>query len=91
MTFLDEGGRFSALNAYGYKNGRLFVPIKVGNEAVRVRFRKTVQDIMLPKELEYQFNGQQFSLCHPTGKREKFKLFSKEQRLMLYKEDDKDV
>ena len=84
MTFLDEGGRFSAQNAYGYKSGRLFVPIKVGDEAVRVRFRKTVQDIMLPKELEYQFNGQQFTLCHPTGKREKFKLFAKEQRLILY-------
>ncbi len=84
MTFLDEGGRFSAQNAYGYKSGRLFVPIKVGNEAVRVRFRKAVQNIMLPRELEYQFNGQQFTLCHPTGKREKFKLFAKEQRLILY-------
>lgn len=91
MSFLDEGGRFSAQNAYGYKSGRLFVPIKVGDEAVRVRFRKNVQDIMLPKELEYRFDGQQFMLCHPTGKREKFRLYAKEQRLMLYKEDEKDV
>ncbi len=91
MAFLDDGGRFSAQNTYGYKSGRLFVPIKVGDEAVRVRFRKTVQDIMLPKEIEYQFNGQQFTLCHPTGKREKFKLYGKEQRQMLYMEEETDV
>lgn len=58
MTFLEDGGRFSSLNSYGYKSGRLFVPIKVGDEAVRVRFRKGVQDIMLPRKLDYQFNGQ---------------------------------
>jgi len=88
MAFLNDGGRFSAQNAYGYRSGRLFVPIKVGEEAVRVRFRKTVQDIMLPKQLEYQFSGRQFTLNHPTGKREKFMLYAKEQRQALYKEDD---
>ena len=91
IAFLEEGGRFSALNSYGFKSGRLFVPIKVGNEAVRVRFRKGVQDIMLPRELDYQFNGQQFILLHPTGKRERFKLYAKEQRQVLYKEDKENV
>lgn len=87
MSFLNEGGRFSVYNAYGYKSGRLFIPIKVGEEAVRVRFRKTVQDIMLPKELDYQFKGNHFVLCHPTGKNEKFQLYAKEQRQVLYKEN----
>lgn len=87
MAFFNEGGRFSALNAYGYKSGRLFVPIKVGDEAVRVRFRKTVKDIMLPKELDYQFKGRQFVLCHPTGKNERFQLYAKKQRKALYKEE----
>lgn len=91
FPFLEDGGRFSALNSYGYRSGRLFVPIKVGDEAVRVRFRKGVQDIMLPKELDYQFNGQQFVLLHPTGKRERFKLYAKEQRQVLYKEEKQNV
>lgn len=91
FAFLEDGGRFSALNSYGYKSGRLFVPIKVGDEAVRVRFRKGVQDIMLPRELDYQFDGQQFILRHPTGKRERFKLYAKEQRQVLYREVEKNV
>lgn len=91
IAFLEGGGRFSALNSYGYKSGRLFVPIKVGDEAVRVRFRKGVQDIMLPRELDYQFNGQQFVLLHPTGKRERFRLYAKEQRQILYKEENQNV
>lgn len=91
FAFLEDGGRFSAINSYGYKSGRLFVPIKVGNEAVRVRFRKGIQDIMLPKEIDYQFNGQQFVLLHPTGKRERFKLYAKELRQVLYKEEEKNV
>ena len=91
FAFLEDGGRFSAINSYGYKSGRLFVPIKVGNEAVRVRFRKGIQDIMLPKEIDYQFNGQQFVLLHPTGKRERFKLYAKEQRQVLYKEEKQNV
>lgn len=91
FAFLEDGGRFSAINSYGYKSGRLFVPVKVGNEAVRVRFRKGIQDIMLPKEIDYQFNGQQFVLLHPTGKRERFKLYAKELRQMLYKEEEKNV
>ncbi len=91
FAFLENGGRFSAINSYGYKSGRLFVPIKVGSEAVRVRFRKGIQDIMLPKELDYQFNGQQFILLHPTGKRERFKLYGKELRQVLYKEEEKNV
>ena len=91
MAFLSEGGRFSALNAYGYKSGRLFIPIKVSEEAVRIRFRKTVQDIMLPRQLEYQFSGNTFILVHPTGKREKFKLFTKEQRQALYEEEKENV
>lgn len=91
FAFLEDGGRFSAINSYGYKSGRLFVPVKVGNEAVRVRFRKGIQDIMLPKEIDYQFNGQQFVLLHPTGKRERFKLYAKELRQVLYKEEEKNV
>ncbi len=91
IAFFEDGGRFLAINAYGYKSGRLFVPIKVGDEAVRVRFRKGVQDIMLPRELDYQFNGQQFILLHPTGKKERFKLYSKEQRQILYREKDRNV
>lgn len=91
FAFLEDGGRFSALNSYGYKSGRLFVPIKVGDEAIRVRFRKGVQDIMLPRELDYQFNGNQFVLLHPTGKRERFRLYAKEQRQVLYKEEEQNV
>lgn len=84
FAFLENGGRFSAINSYGYKSGRLFVPIKVGDEAVRVRFRKGVQDIMLPKDVEYQFDNHFFILQHPTGKRERFRLYAKEQRDALY-------
>lgn len=91
FVFLEDGGRFSAMNAYGYKSGRLFVPIKVGDDAVRVRFRKGVQDIMLPKDLHYQFEGQQFVLVHPTGKKERFRLYAKEQRDVLYTESNQDT
>ena len=91
LTFLEDGGRFASVNAYGYKSGRLFIPIKVGEEAIRVRFRKSIQDIMLPKELDYQFNGSQFVLSHPTGKRERFRLYSRAQRSVLYKEEDENV
>ena len=78
-------------NAYGYKYGRVFVPIKVGREAVRVRYNKVVQEIMLPKDLDYTFDGAIVTITHPSGKREKYKLFTKEQRTELYKEDGKDV
>ena len=91
LAFLEDGGRLASVNTYGYRSGRLFVPIKVGDEVIRVRFRKTVQDIMLPKELDYQFNGSQFILNHPTGKREKFRLYSRTQRMALYEEVKEDV
>ena len=91
LAFLEDGGRLASVNTYGYRSGRLFVPIKVGDEVIRVRFRKTVQDIMLPKELDYQFNGSQFILNHPIGKREKFRLYSRTQRMALYEEVKEDV
>ena len=83
MEFFEEGGRLAAVNAYGYKTGRLFVPIDVGKEAVRVRFKKTVQDIMFPSELDYRFSGALLSITHPTGKCEKFRLYTKAQRMIL--------
>ena len=78
------------LNAYGYKYGRIFVPIKVGSEVIRVRYNKVVQEVMLPKDLDYTFDGGYMTISHPSGKREKYKLFTKEQRAELYKEDEKD-
>ena len=84
MELFEGGGRFAAVNAYGYKTGRLFVPIDVGKEAVRVRFKKTVQDIMFPRDLNYHFSGAMLSITHPTGKCEKFRLYTKEQRTILY-------
>ena len=84
------GGRMMVLNAYGYKYGRIFVPIKVGSEVIRVRYNKVVQEVMLPKDLDYTFDGGYMTISHPSGKREKYKLFTKEQRAELYKEDEKD-
>mgnify|MGYP001668145924 CR=1 FL=1 len=91
MRFLEDGGRMMVLNAYGYKYGRVFVPINVGSEAIRVRYNKVVQEIMLPKDLDYSFDGGFMTITHPSGKREKYKLFTKEHRTELYKEDEKDV
>ena len=90
MRFLEDGGRMMVLNAYGYKYGRIFVPIKVGSEVIRVRYNKVVQEVMLPKDLDYTFDGGYMTISHPSGKREKYKLFTKEQRAELYKEDEKD-
>ena len=84
MELFEDGGRFAAVNAYGYKTGRLFVPIDVGKEAVRVRFKKTVQDIMFPRDLNYHFSGAMLTIMHPTGKCEKFRLYTTEQRMILY-------
>lgn len=91
MRFLEDGGRMMVQNAYGYKYGRVFVPLKVGGEAVRVRYNKVVQEIMLPKDLDYSFDGGLVTIMHPSGKREKYKLFTKEHRAELYKEDEEDV
>ena len=74
---LKTAAVFAAVNAYGYKTGRLFVPIDVGKEAVRVRFKKTVQDIMFPKDLNYHFSGAMLSVTHPTGKCEKITIVYK--------------
>ena len=90
MRFLEDGGRMMVLNAYGYKYGRIFVPIKVGSEVIRVRYNKVVQEVMLPKDLDYTFDGGYMTISHPSGKREKYKLFTKEQRAELDKEDEKD-
>lgn len=59
MRFLENGGRMMAQNAFGYKYGRMFVPIKIGKEGIRVRHNKKVQEIMLPKNLDYSFEGSQ--------------------------------
>ncbi len=91
MRFLEEGGRMMVLNAYGYKYGRVFVPIKVGSEAVRIRYNKVVQEVMLPKDLDYSFDGGVVTITHPSGKREKYKLFTKAQRTELYKKEKEDV
>lgn len=91
MRFLENGGRMMVQNAYGYKYGRVFVPIKVGGEAIRVRYNKVVQEVMLPKDLDYLFDGCMMTITHPSGKREKYKLFTKEQRTELYKEDEENV
>lgn len=91
IRFLEDGGRMMVQNAYGYKYGRVFVPIKVGSEAIRVRYNKVVQEIMLPKDLDYSFDGGVMTITHPSGKREKYKLFTKEQRTELYKEGEENV
>ena len=88
MRFLDDGGRIMVKNAFGYQYGRVFVPIKVGTDAIRVRFHKTVQEIMLPKNLNYGFEGDGMTVTHPSGKREKYKLFAKEQREELYRRSE---
>lgn len=90
MEFLRNGGRMSVINSYGYRNGRLLVPIQVGDEAIRVRFRKVVQDVALPEELDFRFNGNVVTLRHPSGKQEKYRLHAREARQELYKEE-KDV
>lgn len=90
MEFLRNGGRMSVINAYGYRNGRLLVPIQIGDEAIRVRFKKAVQDVALPEELDYRFDGNIVTLRHPSGKQEKYRLHAKEVRKELYKEE-KDV
>lgn len=90
MAFLRDGGRMSVINAYGYRNGRLLVPVQIGDEVIRVRFKKVVQDVALPEELEYRFDGNVVTLRHPSGKQEKYRLHAKEARLELYKEE-KDV
>lgn len=90
MEFLRNGGRMAVINAYGYRNGRLLVPIQIGDEVIRVRFKKVVQDVALPEELDYRFEGNVVTLRHPSGKQEKYRLHAKEARQELYKEE-KDV
>lgn len=79
-----------AQNAFGYRYGRLLIPILTGSEAIRIRYQKGIQEVMLPKGLEYRFEGDQMMLLHPSGKREKYKLFTKEQRLELYQREKKE-
>ena len=90
MKFLEDGGRKMAQNAFGYRYGRLLIPILTGSEAIRIRYQKGIQEVMLPKGLEYRFEGDQMMILHPSGKREKYKLFTKEQRLELYQREKKE-
>lgn len=90
MKFLEDGGRMMAQNAFGYRYGRLLIPILTGSEAIRIRYQKGIQEVMLPKGLEYRFEGDQMMILHPSGKREKYKLFTKEQRLELYQREKKE-
>ena len=90
IKFLEDGGRMMAQNAFGYRYGRLLIPILTGSEAIRIRYQKGIQEVMLPKGLEYRFEGDQMMILHPSGKREKYKLFTQEQRLELYQRDKKE-
>ena len=90
MKFLEDGGRMMAQNAFGYRYGRLLIPILTGSEAIRIRYQKGIQEVMLPKGLEYRFEGDQMMILNPSGKREKYKLFTKEQRLELYQREKKE-
>ncbi len=90
IKFLEDGGRMMAQNAFGYRYGRLLIPILTGSEAIRIRYQKGIQEVMLPKGLEYRFEGDQMMILHPSGKREKYKLFTKEQRLELYQREKKE-
>ncbi len=91
MQMLSDGGRMMVKNAFGYKYGRVFVPIKVGTEAFSVRYNKKLEEIMLPKGLDYSFNGSHLTVTHPSGKKEKYKLFTKEERTAIYKEETDNV
>ncbi|SHF73554.1 MULTISPECIES: hypothetical protein [Eubacteriales] len=90
IKFLEDGGRMMAQNAFGYRYGRLLIPILTGSEAIRIRYQKGIQEVMLPKGLEYRFESDQMMILHPSGKREKYKLFTKEQRLELYQREKKE-
>ena len=90
IKFLEDGGRMMAQNAFGYRYGRLLIPILTGSEAIRIRYQTGIQEVMLPKGLEYRFEGDQMMILHPSGKREKYKLFTKEQRLELYQREKKE-
>ncbi len=91
IQMLVDGGRMMVKNAFGYKYGRVFVPIKVGSEAFSVRHNKAVEEVMLPKSLDYLFDGSHLTIMHPSGKKEKFKLFTKEERTVIYREETKNV
>lgn len=77
-------------NAFGFRYGKILIPSEIGAEGIRIYGKKGSFNIGLTDSLRYEFKNDELYIIHPSGKKEKFKMFPLAMRKLLFeiKEDE---
>ena len=90
FMFFADGGRLMVCNAFGFRYGKILIPSEIGAEGICIYGKKGSFNIGLTDSLRYEFKNDELYIIHPSGKKEKFKMFPLAMRKLLFeiKEDE---
>lgn len=76
MKFLESGGRLKICRSLNEKeNGKLLIPIEVGETAFKVKTKSGSKKYEFPKCLDMTFKGQMVEIIHPSKKVEIYQMY----------------
>lgn len=84
LLFFADGGRLMVCNAFGFQYGRLIIPTEIGPGGIRIYGKEGAQSMSFAEDLQYEFKDDCFFVLHPSGKKEKFRMFPVEVRTQLF-------
>lgn len=91
FMFFVDGGRLSVCNAYGFQYGKLLIPSEIGPDGIRIFGKDGAQSICLTDSLRYEFKNDQLFILHPSGRKEKFRMFPAEVRKQLFEIKEEEI
>lgn len=81
MTCLKNGGRMKIIKEISQKNnGRILIPLEVGESTFTIKSRTGIENILMPSSLAYTFEGRKIKISHPSGLIDEYLIFPEEIR-----------
>ena len=71
-------------NAFGFQYGRLIIPTEIGPGGIRIYGKEGSQSMSFAEDLHYEFKDDCFFVLHPSGKKEKYRMFPVDVRTQLF-------
>lgn len=84
LLFFADGGRLMVCNAFGFQYGRLIIPTEIGPGGIRIYGKEGCQSMSFSDEMKYEFKDDCLFIHHPSGRKEKYRMFPTEVRTQLF-------
>ena len=91
LLFFADGGRLVVCNAFGFQYGRLIIPTEIGPGGIRIYGKEGTQTLSFSDELKYEFKDDCFYVLHPSGKKEKYRMFPCDVRAQLFELKENEI